>query len=211
MEGRKVGKLATTDVWKQFRQLQRDEVLLPFRGSALCGSDDDVMNLVIVHCGDGHKAPRFMEDLREVTLCAHAISINGGALWMDPEFRDPLFDSREHATIRDFLVYQMTESMILKRTNRCAAALHFDCGKAARHDIRMISQLDIVIRARQFAMMRIPHIVARLRRLGAFGEEQFGIVAEVQIAPLAHIHDGDELHVNFINKEHPRFRHLRIA
>lgn len=185
---------------------------MPFNGGALCGVDDEIMNLVLVHCGDGHKAPHFIGDLEKVTQCRHAIAINGGALWLDPRFRDPFFSAREHDTIRSFLVYQLIESMILKSTNRGGVVIHFDpCGKAGRHEIKLIPLLEVAVAAKQYAKRRATQVVQRLRRLGSFSEEALEIVSRVEVAPMSHVHNGSELLIDYVNEDHPRFRHLRAA
>ncbi|OGL67979.1 hypothetical protein A3D60_04390 [Candidatus Uhrbacteria bacterium RIFCSPHIGHO2_02_FULL_47_29] len=205
-----MGRLLTTDIWRQHQQLRRDEVLLPFNGGALCGVDDEIMNLVLVHCGDGHRAPHFIGDLERVTQCRHAIAINGGALWLDPRFRDPFFNSRQHDTIRTFLVYQFIESMILKSTNRGGVVIHLDpCGKARRHEIQLLPLLGVAVAGKQLAKQQTPKIVQRLHRLDTFSKEELDIVSKVEVAPMSHVHNGSELLIDYINEDHPRFRHLR--
>lgn len=182
-----------------FRNLQAERLRGSQRGIVLHG------------CADGHQCPEILSHLKGLVDCPHYFGGNGGALWLDPEFTDPLFSADELRVVRRLKVYETCEAMVLKNTNRAGVLIHEPCGKVALRGMDVDSALDALIRAQRWLKVAIHEMRVHLQGRLATYPWATHIPMDVKVAALIQIAKRDgTASTLWVDDHHHRFESVPI-
>jgi len=185
--------------------LKKQRVLLSVRGELLMGNNT---TLVAVFCGDGdHSDDKFCHLKRESAGKVHLLPDNGGAIWLDPNFRAPDYSSEEWSGLQRRWRDRITGSVAMKGTNRVALMVHYPCGEVTGNFGMGINDLlASVVRAHWRVKNEVDEFLAgRVERGEAVSS------TKIRVPTLFHHPHPtqDRGQTWWVNPEHAMFRHLR--
>ncbi len=165
---------------------------------------------IIIHgCADGHQCPEILGHLGGVVECRHYFGSNGGALWLDPQFRDPFFTPLEMAVLRKWMVYQTCEALVLKETDRAGVLVHEPCGKAKLQAKDLDAVLDALVRGQRWTKLAIPEVRDHLILQPEVWSWAARIPERVHVPPLIQFARRDKKALTlWADDEHDRFDNI---
>ena len=164
-------KLKTED-HRIIEALRRGGVLRRVYGPKLVPRSE---NLILISCADGHQLPDIIEHLGNFVFCRHTLTVHGGALRLSRNFPE---NGNAGYPVGEFLLHQIEEARVLKKTNVLGLLSHYPCAIAMRHGLDISTVLTMTIDAKVRVQEGVPGM---------------------KIVPLFHYCDGDCRRTMFIS------------